>query len=107
MAYQGAAEVHRWRAEWKLTQQRSVSDEVREGRKHIRDALSRNPGLADALVTDAALLVIQAEAEPRGRTESLQQARVRLTEAQELNPLINRKTEPISRRLDTLSQDSR
>ena len=102
VAYQSAAEVHRWRAEWELESGRSVTADVKEGRKHIRESLARNPGLVAAFVTDAGLLAIEAEAEPSRRVELSRKARQRLDEARKLNPLVTREIEPILRRLDGL-----
>ncbi len=102
VAYQGAAEVHRWRAEWALAEGRPVADEIREGRRHIREALDRNPGLAVALITDAALLIIQAESDRDRRSDLTRQAMVRLDEAQHLNPLILRENQLLVDRLDAL-----
>jgi serine/threonine-protein kinase len=107
VAYQGAAEVHRWRAEWDLAAGRPVDDEIRDGRRHIRDALARNPGLARALVTDAALLVIQAESDRFRRPDLIRQAAARLDEAQRLNPQILRENQPLVERLDSLRGNGR
>jgi len=102
LAYQSAAEVHRWRATWALAEGRAVGDEIREGRRHIRDALARNPSLVAALITDAGLLAVNAEADPSRRRDLTRQARARLDEALKLNPLITRDAEPIIKRLDGL-----
>jgi len=102
IAYQSAAQVHLWRAEWKLARGRPVAAEIREGRRHIRDALARNPGLVAALITDAGLLVIEAEADRGQRRALVRQARLRIDEAQKLNPLVSREVEPTVKRLDSL-----
>jgi len=102
VAYQSAAEVHRWRAEWDLAAGRPVDAEIRDGRRHIRDALARNPGLTKALVTDAALLVIQAESDPARRPDIIRQAAARLEEAQRLNPQILRENQALVASLDAL-----
>jgi len=102
LAYQSAAEVHRWRAAWALAEGRAVGNEIRDGRRHIRDALARNPGLVAALITDAGLLAVNAEADPSHRRDLTRQARARLDEALKLNPLITCDAEPIIKRLDDL-----
>ena len=102
VAYQSAAEVHRWQAEWKLARSRPVADEIREGRRHIKDALARNPGQVNALITDAGLLAINAEADPGRRRDLIGQARQRIDEALKLNPLVSREVEPTVKRLDSL-----
>jgi serine/threonine-protein kinase len=107
VAYQSAAEVRRWRADWFLTMGESVVAEVRSGRALVRESLARNPGSANAMITDAGLLAILAEAEPGRRPELDRQARSRLAEALRLNPLIGRKIEPIEVRLDSLAQGSK
>ena len=63
VAYQSAAEVHRWRAEDRLRQGLSIRTDVNQGRRLVEQALALNPGLASAMVTGAALTTIQAEAE--------------------------------------------
>ena len=102
VAYQSAAQVHRYRAEWKLAEGRSVDAEIREGRRHVGDALARHPGLSAALITDAALLAIAAEADPARRRGLVRQARQRLDEAQRLNPQILRDVEQIAAQLNRL-----
>jgi serine/threonine-protein kinase len=103
VAYQSSAEVCRWRAEWALRQGRPVGRDVDEGRKRIVEALDRNPGLALAMVTDAGLLVIAAEADPRTRRTQVALARARIEDARRLNPLIDRDVETIVERLDRLA----
>jgi len=104
VAYQSAAEVHRWRAEWALQQGRSAASELRAGHRKVVEALDRNPGLAAALVTDAGLLAVEAEADVGRRRALILKARSRLSEARELNPLISRELEPIEARLDRLDR---
>ncbi|HSN57090.1 MAG TPA: hypothetical protein VLT32_20640, partial [Candidatus Sulfomarinibacteraceae bacterium] len=104
VAYQSLAEVHRWRAEWALRSGRPVGHEVREGRRSAAEALRRNPGLAAACLTEAALLAVQAEADPARRPDLLREARARLVDAERLNPLISRDAEPIEARLAELEE---
>jgi len=107
VAYQSAAEVHRWRAQWRLESGRSVSAEIEEGRRHIRNALARNPGLVAALITDAGLLAVNAEADPTRRRDLTRQARTRLDQALKLNPVITRDVEPIVKWLNDLEGGGR
>jgi len=104
VAYQSAAEVRRWRAEWRLENGRSVRSEIIEGRRLVEEALARNPGLTNARVTDAALLVIQAESEsdPRTRRALARQAAEVLRRALADNPLRERETESLQTRATAL-----
>ncbi len=102
VAYQSAAEVHRWRAKWALGEGRAVEEEIREGRRHTRDALDRNPGSTAALVTDAALLIIQAESDPGRRSALAREATARLEQAERLKPSILRENQPLVARLVAL-----
>jgi len=107
VAYQSAAEVHRWLAEWRLATSQSVDGEVSEGRRHIRESLQRNPGLVAALITDAALLAVAAEADPTRRHTLTREARDRLDETLRLNSLRSRDVERIAARLDGLQTSNR
>ena len=104
VAYQSAAEVWRWRAEWRLENGRSVRSEIIEGRRLVEESLARNPGLTNARVTDAALLVIQAESEsdPRTRRALARQAAEVLRRALADNPLRERETESLKIRATAL-----
>jgi serine/threonine-protein kinase len=105
VAYQGAAEVHRWRAEDRLRRGLSIRSEVSEGRRLIEQALALNPGLANAMVTEAALSIIQAEAEGSGstRTALAAQAADAVRRALEINPYLERETEELRRRIEDVS----
>jgi serine/threonine-protein kinase len=105
VAYQSAAEVYRWRAEWELSQGRSIRDEIREGRRLVRESLARNPGQTLAMITDAGLLSLQAASDPARRSDLVRQARARLAEAEELNPLIEGDARAIEQQLDRLAAD--
>ncbi|MEX1308807.1 MAG: protein kinase [Candidatus Sulfomarinibacteraceae bacterium] len=106
VAYQSAAEVHRWRAVWELSQGRSIAAEIRDGRRHIRESLARNPGFTTAMITDADLLALHAAAVPERRPELIRQARARLEQAAALNPLTARDVEPVVARLDKIEATS-
>jgi hypothetical protein len=101
VAYQSAARVHRWRAEWRLSQGRSVGEDLIEGQRHVEQALQRNPGLAGSMVTDAALKTIQAESEsdPRIRSALLSDAGASLRKALEANPLLAGETVELNERI--------
>ena len=90
VAYQSAAEVRRWRAEWRLVEGESVVTELVEGQRLVEEALARNPGLASAMVTESALKTIQAEAEAdsRSRAALAAEASAGLRRALEVNPLL-------------------
>ena len=105
VAYQSAAEVHRWRAQSRLDRGRSVRTDLNEGRRLVDQALALNPGLARALITGAALTIIQAEAEEPGRTRTALAAEAErtLSEALEINPLLERETEELRRRINDVS----
>ncbi len=105
VAYQSAAEVHRWRAEDRLRRGLSIRSEVSEGRRLIEQALALNPGLASALVTEAALSIIQAEAEDNAstRTALAAQAADALRRALEINPYLERENEDLRRRIADVS----
>ncbi|MEE4271362.1 MAG: protein kinase [Thermoanaerobaculales bacterium] len=102
VAFQSAAEIQRWRAEWALSQGLPVDRRIRAGREYVRTALERNPGLALTHVTDAALLIIQAEAQPASRRRSAAEAASRLDEARQLNPMLSREIDALAERLDRL-----
>ena len=101
VAYQSAARVHRWRAEWHLSEGRSVGADLIEGQRLVEEALKRNPGLAGSMVTDAALKTIQAESEsnPRIRSALLSDAASSLRKALEANPLLADETEELRARI--------
>ncbi|MCU0303480.1 MAG: protein kinase [Thermoanaerobaculales bacterium] len=99
IAYQSAAEVARWRAEAALLRGEPVAAEVRRGRRLVYEALARNPSLASALVTDAGLLIVEAESDPARRDELFRAARTRLDQASRLNPLIQREIDELSARI--------
>jgi hypothetical protein len=104
VAYQSAAEVHRWRAEWLNSQGRSIRSEIVAGRSLIERALARNPSSANAMVTGAALTIIQASAEtdPTVRGALLGEARSDLRRALEINPLLEAETGDLRRRIEAL-----
>jgi serine/threonine-protein kinase len=89
-AYQTAAEVHRWQAEWLRSVQQDPRADLAAGRRLAARALELNPSLTNALVTDAALLLIEAEAteSPPERRRLADDARRALDRAMELNPLL-------------------
>lgn len=105
VAYQGAAEVYRWRAEDRLRNGLSIRPDVREGRRLVEQALALNPGLASALVTGAALTIIEAEAEVGGptRTALAAQADDAVRRALEINPSLERETAELRRRIAAVS----
>ena len=100
-AHEHPAEFHRWRAEWRLAQGQSVRADLIEGRRLIERALQRNPGLANAMVTDAALKTIQAESEsdPRIRSALSADAASSLRKALEANPLLAHETAELNERI--------
>jgi serine/threonine-protein kinase len=104
VAYQSAAEVSRWRAEWRLSEGRSVRAELVEGQRLIEEALSRNPGLANAMVTMSTLKAIQAETEPdpRSRAALAAEASAGLRRALQANPLLERETAELRERITAL-----
>jgi len=104
VAYQSAAEVRRWRAEWLVSIGQPVAAEIAEGRRLIEQAHARNPGLASAFVTDAALLVIQAEEEanPVTRRSLASEAAEDLSQALAENPLLKRENEGLRSRIEAL-----
>ena len=108
VAYQSAAEVHRWRAEWRQQQAHSVGTDLLEGKRQIEIALEKNPTLAAAMVTEAALLVIQAESESdaRTRTALALQAAGKLQQALEVNPLLERENAELEARITALLPES-
>ena len=109
VAYQSAAEVHRWHAEWRLAQGQSVRADLIEGQRLIERALQRNPGLANAMVTDAALKTIQAESEsdPRIRSALSADAASSLRKALEANPLLAHETAELNQRIRKISGGAR
>lgn len=107
VAFQSAAEVHRWRAEWMLARGLDVRDELREGRQHIARALELNPGSSAALITDAALLAIEADADPNRRAGLIARAKQLLAQARELNPLSGREADPVDARLARIQGSNR
>ena len=104
VAYQSAAEVQRWRAEWRLNEGRSVRAELIEGQRLIEEALARNPGLANAMVTESTLNTIQAETEedPRSRAALASEASAGLRRALEVNPLLELETAELRSRIAAL-----
>ena len=107
VAYQSAAEVKRWRADWRLSQGLSVQTELVEGNRLVEEALASNPGLASAMITDSALKIIQAESEadPRSRSALVAEASASLRSALEVNPLLELETEELRRRIAELHSD--
>jgi tetratricopeptide (TPR) repeat protein/tRNA A-37 threonylcarbamoyl transferase component Bud32 len=105
VAFQGAAEVSRWRAEDRLRRGLSIRSDISEGRHLVEQALSLNPGLASAMVTGAALTIIQAEAEDAGstRTALAAQAEDAVRRALEINPYLERETADLRRRIADVS----
>ena len=105
--YQTAAEVHRWRAEWLRSLQRDPLPDIAAGRRLAAQAVELNPSLANALVTDAALLLLQAEATsaPAQRRALVADARRALDRATELNPLLADEARPLRGRADLVLQD--
>jgi len=87
-AYQTAAEVHRWRAEWLRSMRRNPVPEIADGRRLTGRSLQLNPSLANTMVTEAALLIIQAESTtaPDARRLLIRDALASLDRAVEINP---------------------
>jgi hypothetical protein len=104
--YQTAAEVHRWRAEWMRSLQHDPSQDISAGRRLVARSLELNPSLANAMITDAALLLLQAEvtAAPAPRTRLLAEARTTLDRAVLLNPLLADEANQLYRRADLASE---
>jgi len=91
-AFQNAAEVHRWRAVWLSSQGLDAGPEIEAGRRLTARALEINPSLVNALVTDAALLLVSAEGarDPGRRDELVRRGLATLQRATEINPLVSR-----------------
>jgi tetratricopeptide (TPR) repeat protein len=104
--YQTAAEVHRWRAEWARSMQRDPSRDISAGRRLVARSLELNPSLANAMITDAALLLLQAEitAAPGSRRQLVDEARATLDRAIELNPLVADEANQLYRRADRITR---
>jgi len=104
--YQTAAEVYRWRAEWLLSLQRDPQDDIAAGRRLAARALELNPSLANAMVTDAALQLLQAEVTvaPAPRSRLIAEARTTLDRAAQLNPLLADETSALRERADLILQ---
>jgi serine/threonine-protein kinase len=102
-AYQTAAEVHRWRAEWWLHTERDVRPETAAGRRMTAESLGRNPNFANALLTDAALDLVEAEAIPRVRAELIPRCLATIDRATELNPSMARDAERLRERARSLA----
>ena len=105
VAYQSAAEINRWRAEHRLRQGLSIRADVREGRRLVERALALNPGLANALVTGAAITTVQAESESAEATRRALAAEAddALRRALEINPDLERETGELRRRIEAVS----
>ncbi len=105
VAYQGAAEVQRWRAEDRLRRRLPVADEVAAGRRLAARALALNPGSANAMVTEAALGVIEAEDQndPAARKATAAAAAAALERALAINPLLDLETRDLRERLSRLN----
>ncbi len=101
VAFQTAAEVHRWRALGLVTAGEDPSAEVAAGRRLTAQALRLNPGLASAMVTDAALLMIQARgsSDPGARRRLSSEAAAHLRRATRLNPLLAGEAQQLGREL--------
>jgi hypothetical protein len=84
---------------------RSVRSEVIAGRRMVEIALEKNPTYSLAMVTEAALLLIQAESEPDARTRRAlaSQADAQLQRALEVNPLLWRGTADLQDRIEALT----
>ncbi|HPA82477.1 MAG TPA: hypothetical protein PLS95_16780, partial [Thermoanaerobaculales bacterium] len=80
---------------------------IAAGRRLAAQAVELNPSLANALVTDAALLLLQAEASsaPAQRRALVADARRALDRATELNPLLADEARPLRGRADLVLQD--
>jgi len=104
--YQTAAEVYRWRAEWLLSLQRDPQVDIAAGRRLAARALELNPSLANAMVTDAALQLLQAEVTvaPAPRSRLIAEARTTLDRAAQLNPLLADETSALRERADLILQ---
>jgi hypothetical protein len=104
-AFQTAAEVHRWRAEWWLHVERDVRGETAAGRRLTSEALRLNPNLANAMVTAAALDVVEAEAasDGRARRSLANRSLEALDRATELDPLLARDPARIADRARALA----
>ena len=102
------ADPDRWQAEWRQQQGHSVRADLIEGKRQIEIALEKNPTLAAAMVTEAALLVIQAESESDARTKTALalQAEGNLRQALEVNPLLARENAELEARIATLLPES-
>ena len=81
-----------------------MSEDLIEGQRLIELSLERNPGLARAMVTDAALKAIQAESETdqRIRAAVAIDAARSLQRALEANPLLERETTTLRARITAL-----
>jgi hypothetical protein len=105
VAYQSAAEVHRWRAEDRLRRGLSIRTDLNEGRRLVERALELNPGLANALVTGAGLTTVQAESEASVATRRALAADAADTirRALEINPSLEKQTADLRRRIEAMS----
>ncbi|MBP1644274.1 MAG: hypothetical protein H6Q03_2943, partial [Acidobacteria bacterium] len=100
--YQTAAEVHRWRAEWSAILERDPAPDIAAGRRLAARALELNPSLANAMLTDAALQLLQAEAATAVSTRRrlMAEARSTLDRAERLNPLLGDEARALRERAD-------
>jgi hypothetical protein len=82
-----------------------VREDVVAGRRLLERAEDLNPGFARTFVTRAALKVIQAESElqPASRAALAADAAAALRHALELNPLLERESEPLRQRIEGVS----
>jgi serine/threonine-protein kinase len=104
--YQTAAEVHRWRAEWIHSTRGDPSRDISAGRRLVARSLELNPSLANAMITDAALLLLQAEVTPvtASQRRLVADARAILDRATELNPLVADEANQLRSRADRVAR---
>jgi hypothetical protein len=104
VAFQTAAEVHRWRAEWLAAEGRGTRAEIEAGLRQAERALAIDPHQGNALLSKAGLLLIRAES---GRTlarrrKAANQAKTLLAHAIAINPLLSRAAAPMIKRAESV-----
>ena len=91
-AARGEAEVHRWRAEWRLRRGLVPTDDLRQGLLDIERALEINRLSPEAAAVRVRLRTLEARAarDPATRAAALARAESAMGEAVRVNPLLAR-----------------
>jgi serine/threonine-protein kinase len=101
-----AAEVYRWRAEWRVARELSAASDLQQGLAMTARALAENPTHADSAETEGGLQLLAARTTPTpaARAEAARKARTAFERALSINANIECEIRPLLDEVDHLAR---